>query len=54
MPQGTNEKITDSIISSIEEKVWLVNKEYSEKQTGDIDVVENVIKELVQEVQMQR
>ena len=44
MPQGTNEKITDSIISSIEEKVWLVNKEYSEKQTGDLDVVENVIK----------
>ena len=44
MPQGTNEKITDSIISSIEEKVWLVNKEYSDKQTGDLDVVENVIK----------
>ncbi len=44
MPQGTNEKITDSIISSIEEKVWLINKEYSAKQTGDLDVVENVIK----------
>ncbi|APG63930.1 RND transporter [Tenacibaculum todarodis] len=44
MPQGTNEQITDSIISSIEEKVWLINKEYSEKQSGDLDVVENVIK----------
>ena len=44
MPQGTNEKITDSIISMIEEKVWVVNKEYSAKQTGDADVVENVIK----------
>ncbi|MCH3880800.1 MULTISPECIES: efflux RND transporter permease subunit [Tenacibaculum] len=44
MPQGTNEQITDSIISSIEEKVWLVNKEYSEKQSGDLEVVENVIK----------
>jgi multidrug efflux pump subunit AcrB len=44
MPQGTNEKITDSIISSIEKKVWLINKEYSEKQSGDLDVVENVIK----------
>jgi multidrug efflux pump subunit AcrB len=44
MSQGTNEKITDSVISFIEEKVWLVNKEYSEKQTGDLDVVENVIK----------
>ncbi|WP_298781206.1 efflux RND transporter permease subunit [uncultured Polaribacter sp.] len=44
MPQGTNEKITDSVISFIEEKVWLVNKEFSEKQSGDLDIVENVIK----------
>ncbi|ARV07252.1 RND transporter [Polaribacter sp. SA4-10] len=44
MPQGTNERITDSLISFIEEKVWLVNKEYSEKQTGNVPVVENVIK----------
>jgi multidrug efflux pump subunit AcrB len=44
MPQGTNDKITDSIISSIEEKVWLVNKEYSDKQSGNLQVVENVIK----------
>ncbi|NVJ88524.1 MAG: efflux RND transporter permease subunit [Flavobacteriaceae bacterium] len=44
MPQGTNEKITDSIISSIEEKVWQVNDEYSAKQTGNLQVVENVIR----------
>ena len=44
MPQGTNEKITDSIISGIEEKVWLINKEYTEKQSGDEQVVQNVIK----------
>ena len=44
MPQGTNDKITDSIISSIEEKVWLVNEEYSAKQSGNLQVVENVIK----------
>jgi len=44
MPQGTNDQITDSIISSIEEKVWLTNDEYSAKQTGNISVVENVIK----------
>jgi multidrug efflux pump subunit AcrB len=44
MPQGTNEKITDSLISYIEEKVWLVNKEYTEKQTGKIPIVENIIK----------
>ena len=44
MPQGTNEKITDSLISYIEEQVWLVNKEYTEKQTGKIQIVENIIK----------
>lgn len=44
MPQGTNEKITDSIISSIEEKVWLVNDEYTAKQTDNLQVVENVIR----------
>ena len=43
MPQGTNENITDSLISSIEEKVWLVNKEYTKKQTGNIAIVENII-----------
>jgi multidrug efflux pump subunit AcrB len=44
MPQGTNESITDSIISVIEEKVWLTEKEYSKNQTGNISIVENVIK----------
>ncbi|WP_298498111.1 efflux RND transporter permease subunit [uncultured Algibacter sp.] len=31
MPNGTNEKITDSIISMIEQKSYLVNKELSDK-----------------------
>ena len=44
MPQGTNEKITDSVISFIEEKVWLINKEYSEKQSGNLQVVQNTLK----------
>ncbi len=44
MPQGTNEVITDSIISSIEDKVWVVNKEYTAKQTDNEPVVQNVIK----------
>lgn len=44
MPQGTNEAITDSIISSIEKKVWEVNKEFTKKQTGNLQVVENIIK----------
>lgn len=46
MPQGTNEKITDSIISSIEEKVWLVNTVYTAKQTGNLQVVQNVVKHI--------
>ena len=46
MPQGTNERITDSIISSIEKKVWIVNDEYTEKQTDNLQVVENVIKRI--------
>ncbi|TCI93557.1 efflux RND transporter permease subunit [Tenacibaculum sp. M341] len=44
MPQGTNEQVTDSVISMIEKKVWIVNKEYTEKQTGDEEVVQNVIR----------
>ena len=44
MPQGTNEAITDSIISSIEKKVWEVNIEFTKKQTGNLKVVENIIK----------
>ena len=44
MPQGTNEKITDSIISYIEEKVWLTDVEFTKKQSGDEQVVQNVIK----------
>lgn len=46
MPQGTNENITDSIISSVEEKVWIINEEYTKKQSGNIPVVQNVIKRI--------
>lgn len=46
MPQGTNVYITDSIISSIEEKVWLVNAEYTKKEVGKKQVVENVVKRI--------
>jgi len=46
MPQGTNEIITDSIISSIEKKVWLINTEYTKKQSGDKDVVQNIVKRI--------
>lgn len=46
MPQGTNERITDSIISNIEEAAWRVANEYTEKQTGNTPVVENIIKRI--------
>ncbi|AXT56797.1 efflux RND transporter permease subunit [Aquimarina sp. MMG015] len=49
MPNGTNEKITDSIISMIEEKAWLVNKELSEEflvgeDYGGKQLFENIIR----------
>ncbi len=46
MPQGTNEMITDSIISSIEEKVWIINEQYDKKQFDNESVVQNVIKRI--------
>jgi len=46
MPQGTNEKITDSIISSIEKHVWTVNEEYNSEQFDGESVVQNVIKRI--------
>lgn len=46
MPQGTNEKITDSIISEIEKAVWLVNDDFTAKQTDNLQVVQNVIRRI--------
>ncbi len=46
MPQGTNEKITDSIISIIEEKVGLVNNKYTALQSEQLPVVQNVIRHI--------
>jgi len=39
MPNGTNEKITDSIISLIEEKAFIVNQEFTEKYLKGTDKV---------------
>ncbi len=46
MPNGTNEKVTDSIISLIEEKSQIVNQELTDKYLKGTDKVlfENVIK----------
>ncbi|MEN8798468.1 MAG: efflux RND transporter permease subunit, partial [Flavobacteriaceae bacterium] len=48
MPNGTNEKVTDSIISMIEDKAQIVNKELTTKYLGGTDKVlfENMIKNL--------
>ena len=44
MPQGTNEAITDSIISLIEKASWEVGEEFTTRQTGNIPVIQNIIK----------
>ncbi|WP_020528103.1 efflux RND transporter permease subunit [Flexithrix dorotheae] len=46
MPQGTNEAITDSLITVIEEAAWEVNKDFTARQEGNIDVVENIIRKI--------
>ena len=44
MPEGTNPKITDSIISMVEDAAWQVNEEYTAKQTGNKQVVQNIVR----------
>lgn len=46
MPEGTSVAITDSITTYIETKAWEVNEIYKQKQTGNKDVVINVIKKI--------
>ena len=48
MPNGTNERVTDSIISLIEEKSRIVNQELTEKylKGSDKQMFENTIKNL--------
>ncbi|WP_035716560.1 efflux RND transporter permease subunit [Christiangramia echinicola] len=44
MPEGVNPARTDSIISMVEAAAWRVNDDYTERQTGNKQVVENIIK----------
>jgi len=44
MPEGTNPKITDSIISMVEDASWHVNDDYTKRQTGHKQVVQNIVK----------
>ena len=48
MPNGTNERVTDSIISMIEEKAKIVNEELTQQYLAgtDKDLFENMIKNL--------
>ncbi len=48
MPNGTNERVTDSIISMIEDRAWEVSSEFDEQYFGDTDksLTENIIKNL--------
>ncbi|MCK5816280.1 MAG: efflux RND transporter permease subunit, partial [Flavobacteriaceae bacterium] len=46
MPQGTNEKITDSIITMIEKKAWEVEKEFTKHYKSEVPVIENIIKRI--------
>ncbi len=44
MPQGTNEQLTDSLITKIEDAAWLVNEDFTKRQTGNKEVIQSVIK----------
>ncbi len=44
MPEGTNPKKTDSIISMIEDAAWRVNEDYTSRQTGNLQVVKNIVR----------
>ncbi len=46
MPEGTNVAITDSILSVIEKQAWIVNKEFTAKQSGNVPVIENITKRI--------
>lgn len=46
MPQGANPEDTDSLLSIIEKAAWEANEEFTEKQTGNLQVIENVIKKI--------
>jgi len=46
MPQGTNEALTDSIITKIETAAWVVNEDFTERQTENKQVIRNIIKNI--------
>ncbi len=46
MPQGTSVTITDSLLAVIEEATWEVNEDFTERQTGNRQVIDNTIRQI--------
>ncbi len=46
MPQGTPEVMTDSLVTVIERAAWRINEVYTEKQSGNQQVVINTIRQI--------
>ncbi|WP_224491570.1 efflux RND transporter permease subunit [Robertkochia flava] len=44
MPEGTSPRVTDSIITMVEENAWKVNEKFTARQTGKKPVIENIVK----------
>jgi len=44
MPEGTNPRKTDSIISMVEAAAWRVNEDFTQRQSGDKEVVQNIVR----------
>jgi multidrug efflux pump subunit AcrB len=44
MPQGTNERITDSLINHIENVAWDVNEDFTARQSDNQQVIQNIIR----------
>lgn len=45
-PKGTNESITNELLTVIEDAAEKVNKAFTEKQTGNIPVIESVVRQI--------
>lgn len=46
MPQGTTEAVTDSIITMIEEKAWVVGRNMAEEQNNGNPVIRNTVRRI--------
>jgi multidrug efflux pump subunit AcrB len=44
MPEGTNPEITSDIITRVEEAAWRVGETFTERQSGNKPVIDNIIK----------